>query len=464
MRHHLRAFTAAVVMSGWAGAAWAQVTLDKQRPDIVQDIVDGRSFNAENFVDYIALLAGRNGPLIALVQAHEESRADEQIGATSSAGGTTTMVSKGTVPKILGFAVENGAVSRSQSDTTVTFRTNLGGSIQALAGRGFIEILSDSDPALSVLRRVSLSASFDTSRGASETESAVLRADRQQLSQWTARAELVNRRDPQGSRGLSRWSAQVAPALAGVGRDTAALYDAVVADPAILAWLGATSAELQALPARTASAVDTVLRAREASFPAVDQLQQGTRNALTAYELSVVAFTSQRDSMLEGLAGGPLLSVEYVEDRPLSGPKLLTTRVVGAVGSAIQLTGNLGFTLYSEKPDDNTGRFRDYQAAAQLDISVGRPHDLGVYVLSFSGKYIKQLENSVDAAGVVLPDTTGSTKMAQIKLTIPMKGAGVKIPLSVTFANRTDLIKESVVRANVGFTFDLDSTFARFKP
>jgi hypothetical protein len=31
-------------------------------------------------------------------------------------------------------------------------------------------------------------------------------------------------------------------------------------------------------------------------------------------------------------------------------------------------------------------------------------------------------------------------------------------------ANRTELIKESVVRGNIGLTYDLDSVFARFKP
>jgi hypothetical protein len=45
----------------------------------------------------------------------------------------------------------------------------------------------------------------------------------------------------------------------------------------------------------------------------------------------------------------------------------------------------------------------------------------------------------------------------QVKLTIPMPGvlAGLKIPLSVTFANRTELIDEKEIRGNVGFTLDL---------
>ena len=44
----------------------------------------------------------------------------------------------------------------------------------------------------------------------------------------------------------------------------------------------------------------------------------------------------------------------------------------------------------------------------------------------------------------------------QAKLTIPVKGSGVKIPLSVTASNRTELIKERDVRASFGVSFDLD--------
>jgi len=47
---------------------------------------------------------------------------------------------------------------------------------------------------------------------------------------------------------------------------------------------------------------------------------------------------------------------------------------------------------------------------------------------------------------------------------IPLKDSGLKIPFSLTFANRTELVREKEVRANFGFTFDLDTIFAKFKP
>ena len=44
----------------------------------------------------------------------------------------------------------------------------------------------------------------------------------------------------------------------------------------------------------------------------------------------------------------------------------------------------------------------------------------------------------------------------QVKLTVPMPGrlGGVSLPISVTFANRTEFVDEREVRGQVGFTLD----------
>jgi hypothetical protein len=39
---------------------------------------------------------------------------------------------------------------------------------------------------------------------------------------------------------------------------------------------------------------------------------------------------------------------------------------------------------------------------------------------------------------------------------LSVKGSGVKIPLSLSYANRTELLKEKDVRGHVGVTFDMD--------
>ena len=60
-----------------------------------------------------------------------------------------------------------------------------------------------------------------------------------------------------------------------------------------------------------------------------------------------------------------------------------------------------------------------------------------------------------------LPVAKGHIGLFQAKLTIPMKGSGVKIPISFTVANRTEVIKETDVRANIGISLDLDSLVAK---
>src|SRR5438552_1462746 len=111
-------------------------------------------------IDYIALVARAPGILIHALQLYTEERSDKQVGATSSASGTTTLVSKGTVPKVLAVALENGAVTRTVSGTTVTFRSDVGGAVRALAGKGFFQLAPGDDPSLSLLNRLSVSASF----------------------------------------------------------------------------------------------------------------------------------------------------------------------------------------------------------------------------------------------------------------------------------------------------------------
>jgi hypothetical protein len=100
----------------------------------------------------------------------------------------------------------------------------------------------------------------------------------------------------------------------------------------------------------------------------------------------------------------------------------------------------------------------------QTDTKVGGGLGGGDMLLSFSGRYERLNGDTIDAFGVVTPGTKGDLAFGQAKLTIPIADWGIKLPLSVTFANRTELIKESTVRANFGFTFDLDPIFARFKP
>lgn len=455
--------------------AGAQSTpFDTLRTETAKEIqgASSRTLGLANDQMYVAMLARRQSALLRLLIRYEEERSDEQIGATSSASGTTTLVSKGTVPKILAFAVENGALTRTQSGTTVTFRGNLGGAVRALAGLGLFQLTQGEDPALGLLRRASFSTSFDTSRGTGGSGD-TLTGDQQQLSQWTFRWQLVNHRDPQGAQSLEKWRSNVNASQVGLAQVTLVLNQRLGDDDTVTRWLADTVTKVSAAKAAATTAkktdaaiaadIEDALKAQESSFPIA--LHIDTLAALDAWDRSASAFVTERHNLLQDLKAGALVAFEYTSDRPLKAPKTSSLRLVGEVGGSVDLTGNASVTLFDgDVPLGASGRVRDFQVGGEMDIKMGSADTVGAFVLALSGKYVRQLENSYSDAGLMMPDTKGTIAIGQLKLTIPTKGTGVKIPLSITVANRTELVKEAIVRANVGVTYDLDSVFAKFRP
>ena len=296
--------------------ALAQIR-SSEAQDIQQDVASRPSFAKD--IDYIALVAREEGLLLRALQTYAEERSDKQVGATASASGTTTLVSKGTVPQVLAFALENGAVTRSVSGTTVTFRSNIGGAVRALTGKGFFQLAPEQDSAL-ILNRVALSASFDTSRGA---DGNTFTGDKQQLSQWTARFQAINRRDPQGSTAVARWRTRLAPLQTAISGATLRLAQALERDRAVQDWLAATASAVTS--ARTVPAdkpvtqqvadIETALRAHEAEFPSLSQLQPETSSALDEYERSASAFIEERHNVLAALRFGDERAVPAACDR-----------------------------------------------------------------------------------------------------------------------------------------------------
>jgi len=57
----------------------------------------------------------------------------------------------------------------------------------------------------------------------------------------------------------------------------------------------------------------------------------------------------------------------------------------------------------------------------------------------------------------VLLAEKGHIGIVQAKVTCSVKGSPVKIPIALTWANRTELIKANEVRGNVGILLDMDS-------
>jgi hypothetical protein len=107
--------------------------------------------------------------------------------------------------------------------------------------------------------------------------------------------------------------------------------------------------------------------------------------------------------------------------------------------NSITLNGSFLFKKDFMGKDSKGGKFA---AAIHLPLQAFRP-------LEYKDPLLFSLE--ADATGM-----TGESPMyrAQAKLTIPLL-PGVEIPISVSVANRTELIKEQEVKGKFGFTFDV---------
>lgn len=418
----------------------------------------------------IFLIAKKNRPAF-LVNA-EEARIDKQVGAGPGASGSTSLVVKGGAPAVLGFAVENGALTQSISGTNVTFRGNPLGIYNALAGNGFIQsvVQDETDPLTRALKKTSFAFSFNTDRG---REPSVLTADRQQLSSFSVRHEFINNRN--AARFNKQWEgflvgeAQRLTNVLSVTRealldDDDASGEAVYKDAAMNKWFNETQA---ALLATSAGNYEAMLRERVEKLP-VGELSPEFLAQLGVVETALSDYLSGRKGVLDKIAKGSVVTLEYTNQREVNAPDLSNFRFIGETGifkDRVDLTSNASFTFFNSRPAGaGVKRIRDFQFAAQLDIPFGDVRRLGQFVFSAGGRYERLMEDAMTPAGTMMPNTKGDIGVGQLKLIVPIRGTGFKIPISVTFANRTELIKEREVRGNFGFTFDLDTLFTRFNP
>jgi hypothetical protein len=129
-----------------------------------------------------------------------------------------------------------------------------------------------------------------------------------------------------------------------------------------------------------------------------------------------------------------------------------------------RMTANGSFTWFQSLPSGSkSGHIRDARVSAQFDIPLREIKQIGKPTISLSGLFLALFEQPLGQQVLVndVPvSLRGNIGLVQGKFTIPTKSA-VSIPLSVTWASRTELIKESDTRGNIGITFDLDKLFAK---
>jgi len=442
----------------------------------------------------------------------EDARTDKQIGTTNASSGSTSLISKGTVPKFFGFAVENGALTNSTSGTSTTFRGNLVGWVDLVRNQGFIESYDDNAKVVNQLRRISYSFTLDSSRTPAVTQTgggdrpsldalkSEIRQTGQQLANYSFRVAILDKRDPrtkENREGIFDFLDKNAKAfLDSRSFLTDCFLDAVFyqGHPDLC---GTTPVGGQSLPDFFAdwqrpttqrlspgglSRNDIILifhdqveQLRKVMVERMPNFQSMVEAALDAADV----FDKKRLDLFKKMQKQPLVAVEYVNTRLPTLPDLSTVRLIAEgsfLNAKLDLTGNVAFTIQNAGTVltpalQRLGGLRDFQVGAQGEIPLSSltksiSQGTGIGTLSLAFAYLSEHltdKSAVSFAGYDFMADPGWIHAAQVKLTIPVKGSGIKIPLSFSVANRTELIKEKDVKAHIGITFDMDALVAGFK-
>lgn len=412
----------------------------------------------------------------------EASRTDKQLGADSKAAGTTSLGVKGGIPQVISWAVENGGGVASVDGTTLTFRLNPVGFIEGLSSQGYISSYrnTEDDALTKFFRHTSLGFSFDTSR---DTDPPTFTGSKRQLSAVSARYNLINQRDPRSRRYRQKWDDFFQrEGIAFTNQQTEQLMklqmSTVAGDfknPDLQNWLNATNVSLNGTQIRPTDInknqaieeVRKIIDQQLAQLPAQTiESDAEVTGALTDFVAAYIPFLAEKKRIMDEISKGTLVTFEYTNYREPNAPDLSNFRFVAEKGTTggLDFTANASLTMYNKRPPGpNVQRLRDFDFSANLDKKLDDVMGLGPATLTFAGKYQRLTSDAVAFDGTVLPNTRGDIAAGQIKLTIPIGSSGIKMPFSITFANRTELIRERETRGNFGFTFDLDTLFARFK-
>jgi hypothetical protein len=419
---------------------------------------------------------------IGAAQFLAKRRGDIRNGASpTGASGSTSTVLNPLLPASFGFAFENGSAVRTISGTTSTVSINPAGLVCVTrvdsAGVGLRQ-----EGCQDFWRRWAVSLAFDTNRGKQPTStSAAIKPLADQFSEAAVRFEVLNQRKPGSSRfkaALREWAERAKPAANSLVRLEAKLTPLHrELDKRLRAKLEELQGSSRTEPQKTAELL-TIVQDIKSRIPVSDpelnpilrEAAANWRDLLKADDRAYNTFAHGWVVTAEYALVRPDIATEAIGDIVAAGvrpPNLHTGRLVLARGlTAFNLDFTLNFSTswFQEKRLGMTGTWRDAQVAGDAKWRLRDIPDFGTPVFSMAGLYMHLNQPPL---GFAIPQFSGSRinvagniGVFQAKLELPTANAAVRIPISFTYSNRTDLIKESDVRGQVGISLNLDSLFA----
>lgn len=429
----------------------------------------------------------------------ETARTDKQVGSNASSLGTTSLLEKPGIASLLAVALERGAIQQETSGTNVNLRTSPAMILRAFY-RGDGDLHAEEDPLYDWLGRIGASATIPTTDSVSAEGSSI---DLNEVTDWSVQVNLNwwGNRTVYSKQFIEWWRTHVSHLQQDRVAAKAAVQEVIGNDEALGAEVKdsavALSGEIQSLLQRQSAQlpkleaispermrlrvrsnavmleayamVRTVLgkvASKVRSRLSEEQLQQLGLQAdqVSASNAALARAKSDLKSAIKDVIDVPVLSAAYTNHKALVGSNYSEGKLLFQYRVNLPLTlfpepfdllGNADISFFHD-PDEsmNQDSLRSFGAGLGAEFAFDNPFvgfasdaDLSSITLLFAGR-VSRLETEEDEAGY-----------AQAKLEIPV-AAGLTLPLSVTYASRTEENTEDEVRGNFGFTLDTDKLYA----
>jgi hypothetical protein len=508
----LRTASLFLVALVFATPAHAQIEQCTGYIRLIDDVIAGKPGAPENLVDigqaprcFALFIAGLEhadrSAFKDFVRRLEGARADKQTAAPAAGAGSTSIVAQGPVAKVLSVAAEYGALTQEVSGQAITVRGNLAGLPAALVKNDIFPYCVGTErlsgfcvdgSLLGVLKRFSFGVSFEPARTqvltvdpatppAGTPPTVNFTGTVAEVSSVSLHVDLWNRRDTSSPEFTKAWRAKVGQAMDQASADLLRSADFVeqVKNLATYdAWAKASAGTVRAAGsnrADVAKALTSALEQLAIQAKPIAGFDERVAEALAAYSRFFLA----QDDLIDSLAKKTVVAFEMTNSRPVSQPTTSNYRVILdlPLSKQTKLVANAAFTFYDAIPSGQTSAYRDAQVGAQLDHGLGKASIVGPAVFSLAAYYqyqhtptLLEVDPTQPVPGVAfsgLPEgakevfvTTGNIILVQAKLSIVPASSSVKIPISLTWSNKSELVDHPRWRAQIGMNYDLDGLFA----
>jgi len=493
-----------------AGAAGRDARID--------ELADTLGTNLYAFVYYTIPPAVISDSFKDFLGAANKARVDLQTGASPTAAAATSTVARTGISTLFDVALEAGAITQTVDQNVVTIRTNGDGLARFLTNQEVFSACPPGDAGCSPstpFKNLEVAASFTASGASTQTltgtpasggpdASVVALLNRQQFASATARYSIMNARDLRSDayrRKWLEWFEANRPALSAAGADLLKYVNGLVrtiltidsdnrptADTGNVdqytEWLVGTAASLRAATPTVDQWQETYARRLDVLVDMMRKVDPEFNTRLLDMSTAYVRYLALRRDLSATLITDPALTLEYTYAEPQAQAPQHTVRVAyaysprGARGMANPgtVTFNAALEWFRDPQTIAAGqsvRWKDAQAAVQFDRPLGPADSAGqlsigaYYQYQFNPGVIVVPEGATGLPGTNVPlPPAGSTLLgekgslfaAQATLTLRLAG-GVKVPIGVSWSNRTELVSGSQVSGHIGISFDTAPLF-----